>query len=465
MVNSAQELCELWEETPLPALSHSPLYHLDPIGIGTPMTESLTSYIARLADAHSVHLTTFVAKAIVPHLKSPSQTRQPYAYRTSFWAGSGVLNGVTPFAERLVQILERLTMRQDLRFLTMLPWKTVLPQQQLVRRTRAWCAACFEDWREAEKIVYEPLLWALREVQRCPIHACVLQSACPFCSRTHPPLTAHAQPGYCSSCNGWLGGRSSDETDPPSLAQAELQWDRWVESEVGTLIAVAPRLSSPANRHTIARTIEQVTNGNQLATARRLHVTQTSIWKWLGGESVPQLGTLLRICFQLGTSPFAFLTGAIEPLAPPPEQVRSRLRSSRQPRPYRRFDVELMQSILEATLQSKGEPPVSMAKLARSLGYDQTILRKYFPDLCKAISKRYLDALREKRRERLQQVCDELRQVMLSLHAQGHYPGQRQLEQVLRKPTWLMEPEVYKTWRQVIEELGVKPKKRYAKGP
>jgi putative transposase len=26
-------------------------------------------------------------------------------------------------------------------------------------------------------------------------------------------------------------------------------------------------------------------------------------------------------------------------------------------------------------------------------------------------------------------------------------------------------PEVYKTWRQVIEELGVKPKKRYAKGP
>lgn len=30
----------------------SRLYHLEPIGIGTPYVESLTSYIARLAEAH-----------------------------------------------------------------------------------------------------------------------------------------------------------------------------------------------------------------------------------------------------------------------------------------------------------------------------------------------------------------------------------------------------------------------------
>jgi len=459
MASHAEELYELWDETPLPTRSHSLLYHLDPIGIGTPMAESLTSYIARLADAHSVHLTTFVAKAIVPHLDSPSQSRQPYAYRTSFWAGSGVLNGVTPFADRLVQILEGLTMRQDLRFLTMLPWKAVLPQQQLVRRTRAWCAACFEEWRAAAHMVYEPLLWALREVQRCPVHACVLQSTCPSCARTHPPLTPHTQPGYCSSCNRWLGSRNSGETAPHSLSQAELRWYQWVESEVGTLIAVAPRFSSPLSRHNIALSTEKVTNGNQLALARRLHVTQTSIWKWLGGESVPQLGTLLRICFRMGISPLAFLTEVIEPPAPPREDEMSSPMKKRQPRPYKRFDVERMRSVLEAALQRRDEPPLSMADLARSLGYDQTILRKYFPDLCKAISKRYLDYLREKRLERIQRVCDELRQVMLSLHAQGCYPGQRQLEKLLSKPTCLMEPEVNRAWRQIIEELGVRPTK------
>lgn len=464
MASSAEDLCELWDDIPRPAHSHSFLYYLEPMGMGTELSESLTSYIARLADAHSVHLTTFLTKTIVPYLDGSYHGRQPYAYRTSFWAGSAVLNGVTPFAERLVQILEHLTMRQDLRFLTMLPWKAVLPPHQLVRRTRAWCAMCFEEWRESEKVVYEPLLWAMRDVQRCPVHACVLQSTCPFCIRAHPPLTPRAQPGYCSSCNHWLGSRNAGKTDLPAISQAEIQWNQWVENGVGTLIAVAPNLSSPLSRYNIARATEQVTNGNQLASARRLHVTQASIWKWLEGKSVPQLGTLLQICFHLGVSPLAFLTGVIEPLAPPRGEELSSPMKERQPRPYKRFDVERMRGALETTLQREDEPPVSMAELARTLGYDQTIFRKYFPDLCKAISKRFLDSLREKRQERLQQVCDELRQVMLSLHAQGHYPGQRQLEQVLRKPTWLMEPEVYKTWRQVIEELGVKPKNRYAKG-
>lgn len=459
MASHTEELCELWDEAPLPRRSHSLLYHLDPIGMGTPMSESLTSYIARLADAHSVHLTTFVAQAIVPHLESPSQSRQPYAYRTSFWAGSGALNGMTPFVEQLVQILERLTMRQDLRFLTMLPWKAVLPQHQLVRRTRAWCAACFEEWKASEKIVYEPLLWALREVQRCPVHGCALEQTCPFCTRTYPPLTPHAQPGYCSTCNRWLGSRSLGETPPHPFSPADLQWNQWVESEAGTLIAVAPRLSSPLSRHNIARVVEQVTNGNQLATARLLHVTQAAIWKWLGGETIPHLGMLLRMCFQMGISPLAFLSGVIEPLPSLREAEQSLPLKKRSSRPYKRFDVEYARSVLEAALQSKDEPPPSMEELAHSAGFDQTNCRRYFPDACKAVSKRYLDYLRKKRRERIQQVCDELRQAMLTLHAQGHYPGQRQLEKLLIKPTCLMEPEVNRAWRQMIEELGVRPTK------
>ena len=35
------------------------LYHLEPLGIGTPLVESLTSYIGRLAAAHAVSLGIF----------------------------------------------------------------------------------------------------------------------------------------------------------------------------------------------------------------------------------------------------------------------------------------------------------------------------------------------------------------------------------------------------------------------
>jgi TniQ len=44
-----------WVEEQVVWPAHSRLYHLEPIGIGTPSVESLTSYIARLAAAHSVH--------------------------------------------------------------------------------------------------------------------------------------------------------------------------------------------------------------------------------------------------------------------------------------------------------------------------------------------------------------------------------------------------------------------------
>src|SRR5260370_15363390 len=102
-----------------------------------------------------------MAKAIVPQLDVSYQGRQPYARRTSFWASSAVLNGMTPLAGRLVQILEDLTVRHDLRFLTMLIWKGGLPHQQLVRRTRAWGASCLAAWRLTAQVGSDPLPWGL----------------------------------------------------------------------------------------------------------------------------------------------------------------------------------------------------------------------------------------------------------------------------------------------------------------
>jgi transcriptional regulator with XRE-family HTH domain len=258
-------------------------------------------------------------------------------------------------------------------------------------------------------------------------------------------------------CDRWVGNKLPDETTPLILSEEELRWHRWVESGVGELLAVAPRLSSPLSRNNIAVSVEKVMNGNQLALARRLQVTQASVWKWLEGGSVPQLGTLLRICFRLDVSPLTFLTGEIETISHQTEHEISQPMKKLQTRPYKRFDTGHMQSILEAALRSTDEPPLSMADITRALGYDQANFRKYFPELCRAISKRFLDYLRKKRRERIQKLCEEVRQVTLSLHAQGCYPGNRQVAKLLSKPTSFMEPEVQRTWRQTVKELGVKP--------
>jgi hypothetical protein len=161
--------CELWDQEQTEKRFHSHLYHLEPIAVGSPMVESLTSYLTRLAEAHSVFPRVLVAKEITPVVDPHLAGRATYR-STGFWKQSPVLNGVTSLAAGMIQALQQLTQRNDLRFLTMLPWKEVLADTRLVRRTRAWCPLCYEEWRVSHQEVYDPLLWALQDITHCSRH-------------------------------------------------------------------------------------------------------------------------------------------------------------------------------------------------------------------------------------------------------------------------------------------------------
>ena len=62
---------------PAPMPPRSRLYSLEPIGIGTPQTESLTSYISRLAAAHSVRVRDLVVDELFAHIKRPHLAGSP----------------------------------------------------------------------------------------------------------------------------------------------------------------------------------------------------------------------------------------------------------------------------------------------------------------------------------------------------------------------------------------------------
>lgn len=73
----------------LPAMPlRSRLYPLKPIGVGTPLVESLTSYLTRLAYAHCVPVTKLAEVEIAPLLnKSGTLTK------AKFNTGAKNLNG------------------------------------------------------------------------------------------------------------------------------------------------------------------------------------------------------------------------------------------------------------------------------------------------------------------------------------------------------------------------------------
>src|SRR5260370_32199316 len=70
MNTSANPLYEQWQLT-LPSLpAPSVLYALAPVGSGTPLVESMTSYIARLAEAHCVFPGVLMRHLVVPFAES-----------------------------------------------------------------------------------------------------------------------------------------------------------------------------------------------------------------------------------------------------------------------------------------------------------------------------------------------------------------------------------------------------------
>jgi hypothetical protein len=158
----------------------SRLYSLEPIGIGTPQTESLTSYISRLAEAHSVRVRDLVIGELLAHIRRPHLADSRHAnLLTAFWRSeTRALNSTRSLARRMVHGLEEETGRRDLRFLTLLTWTEVLPVHQLQRTTRAWCPGFFQDWRDRGQAIYDPLVWTLAPVTVCARHRRPLRTIC-----------------------------------------------------------------------------------------------------------------------------------------------------------------------------------------------------------------------------------------------------------------------------------------------
>ena len=131
---------ETWDNSS-PTLPYATrLYNLPPIGIGTPMVESLTGYLVRLAEAHCVSAGVLYWKEIRP--LAGKGNIFTFRLTTNEGYSTHTINGLGSPALDFVHALEMLTGRGDLRFLTMLTWARVLPRSALLRRSRAWCESC-----------------------------------------------------------------------------------------------------------------------------------------------------------------------------------------------------------------------------------------------------------------------------------------------------------------------------------
>jgi len=449
-----------WDVT-LPTLpARSRLYRLEPCGIGTPWVESLTGYIARLAEAHCVSTGILYTKEIAPIVGKGNI----FTFRVAGAAGypTHAINGLGVTAVDFVHALEHLTARHDLRYLTLLPWKEVLPPGALGRRVRAWCPECLEHWRVTGQTVYEPLLWRINHVTVCPIHQQRLSHRCPHCQRQIGPLDARTRPGYCSRCLQWLGSANTDTlpSDQP-VVHEDLAWALWVATTVGEAFAAAPRwLSPPVREHVtqaIAICLNRLSGGERAALAQLLHVGENAVRNWQKGKTLPQFALLLEMSHRLGISLQDFLSGAHTASGQVSMEWSSyyaegrHQRTSHPQRGWRIQTVEVEQVLQAALLE---QPPRSLRQVTQRCAASAQALRRHFPQLCRALTARFADYRKIRAAVRKEVARAEVKAVAYELYARGLKITRGRLRPLLTSSDYINMPEGRAALREVRWALG-----------
>jgi transcriptional regulator with XRE-family HTH domain len=458
---------DLWDGRDLmrPAIPpRSRLFHMDPIGIGTAGVESLTGYIARLAEAHGVEVNKLITWEILPRLGRANLLDPRCHGRTLFWQIlTPGINGTQALAQGIVAVLETLTRRSNLRCLTMRTWAEVVPTVGLLHRTWAWCPACYEEWRQMGHVVYEPLLWAVEIVTVCPHHRRSLERVCPYpdCHRSRPVLGRRSRPGHCPWCGRWLG--RSLEAGPVGaavLTEDEWRWQSWVAEAVGELLAATSTLEVFPRRGRIVQglraCVEQAAGGNLSALAEKLGLCRSRVALWKDGRHLPSLEMLVWVCNRLGTTPLRLLTDeAISVTAEVIGMPSSAASPKRQTTPPRRFDVDEARRALEAAVASAEEPPPSLTKVAQRLGCPPTSMQHHLPELCRLISARYFRYIQARSRHRRQQLCAEIRQATFQLHVAGLSPSVNRIASLISQPAFMIDPEARAARQEALLGLGL----------
>ncbi len=190
----------------------STLYQIRPIGIGTPATECLTSYLARLATTHHLTIGSLLLYYLLPSL-SEGSTEQGRRFWDSLLIGMRDVNGADTRAANLVRVVEQLTLTTGARWATLIVWEQVFSRQFLLRRFRAWCPDCYREQSVGDGPLYDPLIWTIVPVQVCLRHQGPLTERCPSCQKRLWTVQSRYLPGFCSYCQAWLGA-SSERSAP-----------------------------------------------------------------------------------------------------------------------------------------------------------------------------------------------------------------------------------------------------------
>ena len=364
------------------------LYGSRPRGLGTPLIESLTGFLARLCRLRHVLVRDVLDSLVRPLV--PSGILPPPPALTLFLTQQVVqFDGMRPQTSSVVSALERLTGLSDLVLHTFLPWAGLSSPAYsgaVTPQPARWCARCLDQWDLEGVDPWEPLLWRCALASYCPHHRIPLSWRCPSCASTLSVIADRVPLGFCSRC-----GHVLHEGDPhlrgPGVdfrRDHTARFDWWTSVALGQMLSVQSQASERAGVDGFAdliRTSSSVPRVGLQSIARYLGVSHRTLAHWRDGDPKPRLRWYLRVCIRLGANPAAVALGDCS-FPTPWRESMSKWRSlcvSGTPRVRAREDRwRRLARAIDRSIAQGG--PRSVRDFARDQGVHFTILNRRFPD-------------------------------------------------------------------------------------
>jgi TniQ len=427
-------------------------YNLEPIGLGSPFVESLTSYLTRLSEVHNVSLGNLIGKELTPLINKHYLKNVAYRGGAGIYKSGTTINGIGLTSHEMVSLLQQLTHRKDLFLLTLITYSEVLTTRRLLKSHKHWCPICLEEWRN-NKIDYEPLLWFFQEVKICHVHNIKLHSHCPNCDKEIPTLSRNSRVAHCSNCSFWLG---QNKLEIPLLNREQDPWEHWKTLNICKFLEAMPLITTIDRNHVktnLLKIFKDINNGSYSNTLNLMRIPKSTLNSWLYDNKLPTLSSLLKISYCSGVSLKKLLTEDLSGIEYdvkvfPFKQDDGKINS-------RKFPSGFIEQQLEYWANGDFATPPSVKQIAEMIGCDRKLLYQKGPKYCELISKKhknYIDVCSDKRIEKNKNEVIKAVNILIN---KGIYPSRRKVEKLLEKPGLIKERGIREVWNFELKKLGL----------
>lgn len=419
----------------------SRLYGLEPFGIGTEFIESLTSYLIRLAEAHSVTFRDLLTFEIAPEINNQYIIKSSFSGGNRFYDGAVTINGMDKNASNLAEVVSRLTGQKGLEELTLLRFKNVFPNRNLLRRHVAWCPICLEEEN------YYPLIWSFTTYKVCIKHRINLREKCENCDKPIPFLHRKSRIGLCPNCNKrhFEPKNKTEFVDPQEMHYA---------TQINIILNGCNHeiYDSELLRTNLLKIKESHFEGITSKFAGYFGIATTTLKTWFDNGRIPPLVQVLSISYKLDIAAKRLYTdtGFIYEIKINMDEKGFREKVIRE-----KFGLsfEKVQYYLEEIITNQCIV-ISIEKIARDLWCSKKYLYRNFSELCKLITTKNNEIIKYESIEKSDILTKKIEEACYNIYSEGIMPTRKMVETQIGCNRIFKNPDHKKFFFEILDRFN-----------